>query len=182
MRRSGTASALLLIDFINPSLGRGDRRFTRSVLKAAQHTAALARRARRARMPVIYANDHFGNWQSNFSALLESCRRGRGCGRRLLELLEPAPADYAVLKPRHSAFYGTPLEFLLDELGVRRLILTGIETDICVLCTAQDAHMRKLKVWVPRNCTASRSRARFAAALSFMKVNLKADTRAAGSV
>jgi len=174
-------SALLIIDFINPTLGRGAGQFARRAVKAAQHTAALAQRARRARMPVIYANDHFGNWQSDFSALLEACRRGARCAREVISLLEPGPRAYAVLKPRHSAFYGTPLEFLLDELGVQRLVLTGIEADICVLCTAQDAHMRRLKLWVPRNCVASRSPARHAAALSFMRINLKADTRSSAS-
>ena len=82
-----------------------------------------------------------------------------------------------MLKPRHSAFYGTPLEFLLSELGTRLLVIAGLETDQCVLCTAQDAYMRKFKLWVPRNCVASRSSARLSAALGFMKANLKADHR-----
>ena len=76
-----------------------------------------------------------------------------------------------------SAFYGTPFEFLADELQVTRLVLAGIEADICGMYTAHDAYMRKFKLWIPRNCVASRSSARLNAALEFMRVNLKAETR-----
>ena len=128
---------------------------------------------------MIYANDHFGNWQADMPKLIEKCRDGGGCAAGILELLEPGPDDYTILKPRHSAFYGTPLEFLLDELGTRKLIIAGIETDICVLFAAQDAHMRRFGLWVPRNCVASRSAARHAAALAFIATNLKAKVQAA---
>jgi len=102
-------SALLVVDFINPALGRRAGQFARRALKAAQYTAELGRRARRAGMPVIYANDHFGNWQSDFSALIDACRRGASCSREVIRLIEPGPRDYTVLKPRHSAFYGALL-------------------------------------------------------------------------
>jgi nicotinamidase-related amidase len=177
LRAGKSASALLLVDFIHPLLGRGG--FARATLRAAQHAAVLSRRMRRTGVPLIYANDHFGNWRSDFAALLDKCRGSGGCAREVLALLEPTDRDFAVLKPRHSAFYGTPLEFLLDDLGIERLVLAGIEADICILHTAQDAHMRKLKLWVPRNCVASKSQARLAAALDFMKANLGADTRPA---
>ena len=175
--RTRTSTALLLIDFVNPLLADGGSRFIGCALRAAHETAELKRKARRARLPVIYANDHFGHWQADFPALLEQCRR-KGCPGKLVSLIEPGPSDYRVLKPRHSAFYGTPLEFLLEELCVTRLILTGIEADICVMYTAHDAYMRKFRLWVPQNCVASRAAPRLAAALKCMKSNLKADTRA----
>jgi len=80
-----------------------------------------------------------------------------------------------VLKPRHSAFYGTPLEFLLSELGTHRLVIAGLETDQCILCTAQDAYMRKFSLRVPRNCVATRFPAKGAAALDLMRDHLGAD-------
>jgi nicotinamidase-related amidase len=174
--RKTAKTALLLIDVVNPLLEQQGARFIGSVLRAGRHAADLKRAARRARVAVIYANDHFGNWQADFPALLGECRNGT-CAGQLIALLEPGPQDYTVLKPRHSAFYGTPLEFLLDELRVTKLILAGIEADICVMYTAHDAYMRKFNLWVPRNCVASRSPERLSAALGFMKVNLKADTR-----
>ena len=180
-RRPARGTALVLVDFIHLLLDEGGPQFVRAVVRAARATAALRAHAHRRKVPVIYANDNFGNWHSDFPALLDACRRRGGSVCELVDLLAPGPRDFSILKPRHSAFYGTPLEFLLDELKVRRLILTGIEADICVMYTANDAYMRKYELWIPRNCTASRSTSRLAAALAFMKTNLKAETRPANS-
>ena len=87
-------------------------------------------------VPVIYANDHFGGWTRDFSELVRQCEAGTA-GSEVARLLQPEPDDYSVLKPRHSVFYGTPLEFLRDELGIRRLVLTGIAADTCVLFTVK---------------------------------------------
>lgn len=174
-RGNTSANAILVIDFVNPLLETNARAYVDAALQAAQHSARLLRQAERERIPVIYANDNFGNWQSNFPSLLAACG-GQSRAGEIVSLLQPAEGDYTVLKPRHSAFYGTPLEFLLDELEVRRLIMVGIETDICVMHTANDAYMRKFELWVPGNCTASRAPSGVAAALQLMKRNLKADT------
>ena len=170
-------TALLLIDFVHILVADGGSQLPGAAVAAAQNAASLKEGAKKHGIPIIYANDNFGNWRSDFPSLVEACMRRRGCAGRLAELLRPEPDDFTLLKPRHSAFFGTPLEFLLDELAVKRLILAGLETDVCVMYTAQDAHMRKFGLWVPRNCTASRSKARQAAALAFMRQNLKADTR-----
>jgi nicotinamidase-related amidase len=45
--------------------------------------------------------------------------------------------DYFVLKPKHSAFYQTPLDILLKHLGARRLILIGLCTNSCVVAIGQ---------------------------------------------
>ena len=54
-----------------------------------------------------------------------------------------------VIKARHSIFYGTPLEYLLQELEVDRLVLTGQVTEQCVLYSALDAYVRNYEVAVP---------------------------------
>jgi nicotinamidase-related amidase len=171
---------LLLIDFINLLPGGDNASLGPRAAGAARNAALLKHQAKAARLPVIYANDNFGDWQADFPSLVQKCRRRRGYAHELAEILRPSGDDFSVLKPMHSAFYGTPLEFLLDELAVRRLILTGVEADICVLFTAQDAYMRKYELWVPANCVASRSERRLRSALEFMRHNLKASTRATG--
>jgi nicotinamidase-related amidase len=176
-RKRPPRTALLLVDFVHALVAEGGAQLSASALKAARNTARLKDQARRAGISVIYANDHFGNWRSDFPSLVQACREQGGCAAELVNLLEPGPADFSILKPRHSAFFGTPLEFLLDELGVRSLILTGMEADVCVMYTAHDAYMRKFGLRVPRNCVAARSSSRMSAALTFMKQNLKADTR-----
>jgi len=69
----------------------------------------------------------------------------------------------------------------LDELGIERLVLVGLEADICVLYTANDAYMRKFGLWIPANCTACRASDGLKAALTLMKRNLKADIRRFGT-
>jgi isochorismate hydrolase len=66
--------------------------------------------------------------------------------------------DYFVLKPMHSAFFQTPLEILLHYLGATSLILTGLATNSCIVCTAHDAKMRNFSLYVPADCSAARTR------------------------
>ena len=79
------------------------------------------------------------------------------CAGRVVQLLVPGKEDYFVLKPKHSAFYATPLELLLTYLKVSTLILTGIAGDVCVLFTAGDAFLRDYHLFVPSDCIASQS-------------------------
>jgi nicotinamidase-related amidase len=57
----------------------------------------------------------------------------------------------------HSAFYQTPLHLLLHHLGASSIILAGLATNSCVLCTAHDANMRDFKVIVVTDCCAART-------------------------
>ena len=57
----------------------------------------------------------------------------------------------------HSAFYQTPLDLLLRELGATSIVLSGLATNSCILCTAHDADMRNIKIIVPRDCWAVRT-------------------------
>lgn len=147
-------AALLLIDFINPMDFDGGERLAPRAVAAARATRRLKRQAVAEGVPVIYVNDNFGDWRASFEVVMRRCESS-GRGRELAALLRPEAADVSILKPRHSAFYGTPLEFLLDELGSDALVLTGLQAHICVLFTAHDAYLRRYRLWVPRDCVAS---------------------------
>ena len=69
--------------------------------------------------------------------------------------MRPTRDDFFVLKPKHSGFYDTTLESLLGDLKIRRVIVTGIAGNICVLFTANDAYMRGLKIVAPADCIVS---------------------------
>lgn len=172
-------SALLLVDFINLLDFDGARRLAPRAIAAAKRTAALKARAQRRRIPCIYVNDLFGHWTWSLGDLVEACRSRGGAAATLAELLAPRKGDIPVLKPRHSGFYGTPLEFLLEELNVRQLIITGIAADNCVFATAQDAYVREFKVRVPSDCIAAESAAIERSVLAHMQRTLKADIRKA---
>ena len=169
--------ALVLIDVIN------DFDFPRAeallgyALPAAERIATLKERARRSQIPIIYANDNFGRWRSDFRQQIEHCLKEGRRGAHIVELLKPAEDDYFVLKPMHSGFFSTTLDVLLERLQVQRLVLTGFAADICVLYTANDAYMRDFKVAVPSDCVASETKRQYRFALEHMTRRLKADTR-----
>jgi nicotinamidase-related amidase len=169
--------ALVLIDVINDFDFPQAEALLRHALPAAERIAALKERARRARIPTIYANDNFGRWRSDFHQQIQHCLKKGLPGRRIVELLKPAEDDYFVLKPMHSGFFSTTLEVLLERLEVRRLILTGFAADICVLYTANDAYMRDFEVAIPLDCVASETKRQYRFALEHMAQRLKADTR-----
>ncbi len=156
--------ALLLIDFFHPCSYAGMGRIGPSAARAASRTVVLRARARRQGIPVIYVNDNFGDWASNFARLVHACAQLGSAAGTVARALAPAGEPF-VLKPRHSAFYGTPLEFLLDELKVNALVLTGLATDACITMTALDAHVRRFELWIPRDCVAASSDATSRAAL-----------------
>jgi nicotinamidase-related amidase len=169
--------ALLLIDVINDLEFEGSEGLAKQVIAIAQNIAALKRRAKRASVPVVYINDNFGKWQSDFSRLIAHCLENEVRGRPLAQLLRPDPDDYFVLKPKHSGFYSTTLDTLLDYLRARTLIIAGIAGNICVLFTANDAFMRDFHLIVPSDCIASNTPEDNQFALRHMHDILQADIR-----
>src|SRR4026207_1113482 len=63
--------ALLLIDWINDLEFDGGDRLVPHGLQAAGAAAGFRRRAKQAGIPVIYCNDNFGKWRSDFRTLLK---------------------------------------------------------------------------------------------------------------
>jgi nicotinamidase-related amidase len=152
-------SALLLIDVINDLDFEGSDVLVAQAEPMSLRLAALKRRATEAGVPTIYVNDNFGQWRSDFRQTVAHCTARSSPGRRVSQRLRPTSRDYFVLKPKHSGFYDTTLDTLLDSLRIHRVILTGIAGNICVLFTANDAYMRDLKVFAPADCIVSNTAA-----------------------
>lgn len=166
--------ALLLIDVINDLEFDGGEQLLPAALDMARNLRSLKHRAKLAGIPVIYVNDNFGRWRSDFRCQVEHCLEAGIRGREITEMLHPDPDDYFVLKPAHSGFYASSLEVLLASLKVRTLILTGLAGNICVLYTANDAYMRGFNLIVPPDCTASNDPKLNDQALVQMKTYLRA--------
>jgi nicotinamidase-related amidase len=164
---------LLLVDFVNPLEFHGAAALAPAAIAAARAAARLRRRLPDAR--VVFANDHYGHWRRSFPELWQRCADDAGAAGTIARLLRPRRRDFTILKPRHSAFFATPLELLLDELKCRRVIVTGLAADSCVLFSAADAYLRGYSVWVPQDCVAAESPARLRHALDHMRTILKAD-------
>lgn len=170
--------AMLVIDMINAFDFDGAQAMFPRALAAAKAIAALKKRARQARVPVVYVNDNFGKWRSDLRSLLAHCLQANERAQAIAELLRPDEEDYFVLKPKHSGFQFTTLGVLLAHLGAETLVLTGVAGNFCVLFTAHDAYMRDFHLVVPCDCVASQTEADDRYALEHMGNVTKADTRA----
>lgn len=153
--RERAAAALLIMDMISDFDFPDGARFARAARRIAPRIQRLKERAGRAGIATIYTNDNPGRWDSDRAALLARCGDAESPGADIVKRLAPAEQDYFILKPRHSAFYATPLEELLRALGTRRLILSGVSSHQCVLFTATDAHVRHYELVVPSDCIAA---------------------------
>ena len=168
-----TGTALLLIDVINDLAFEGSAALVAQAEPMATRLAALKRRASAAGVPAIYINDNFGQWRSDFRQTVAHCTSRSSPGRRVSQRLRPTSRDYFVLKPKHSGFFDTTLDTLLETLRIRRVILTGIAGNICVLFTANDAYMRDLKIFAPADCIVSNTAAENDHALRQIETVLK---------
>jgi nicotinamidase-related amidase len=77
-------------------------------------------------------------------------------GAEILDGLDRRPDDVVVTKKRSSAFFNTDLDFILNGLGVRRLVVGGTSTNWAIESTVRDGDSRDLEMIVVREATASR--------------------------
>jgi len=166
-------TALLLIDVINDLAFDGSEALVAQAQSMAAPLAQLKRRATAAGVPTIYINDNFGRWRSDFRRTVAHCTAHTSPGWRVSRRLRPTTRDYFVLKPKHSGFFDTTLDTLLETLRIQRVILTGMAGNICVLFTANDAHMREYKIFAPADCIVSNTAADNDYALRQIKTVLK---------
>jgi nicotinamidase-related amidase len=174
-------TALVVIDMLSPY----DYEDAEKVAESAERTigpirSLIDQASGEDDVDVIYVNDNYSDWDSSREELIENALNG---GRP--DLVEPIlPPDGAsfVLKARHTIFYGTPLEYLLWQRDVERLVLVGQVTEQCILYSALDAYVRHLRVSVPPDGVAHIYEDLAAAALDMMKRNMRAELTASGEV
>jgi len=173
MSKSSSNSALIVVDMINSYDFEDAERLRASVEETLPCMADLVRRAQEAEVRTVYVNDNHGAWHQGRAELLESTLAGG-----YPELVEPiAPGDDVdfIVKARHSIFYETPLEYLLREGDIERLILIGQVTEQCILYSALDAYIRHFQVHVPPDAVAHIHEDLAEAALKMMEINMDAD-------
>ncbi|HEV7799291.1 MAG TPA: isochorismatase family cysteine hydrolase [Pyrinomonadaceae bacterium] len=175
-------AALLLIDVVNDFEFENGERLLKLAIPVGKQIAKLKSRAKRAGVPVIYVNDNFGKWRSDLNKIVAHCLEDGVRGEPFAKLVLPDEEDYFVLKPKHSGFYSTSLELLLEHIGSRSLILAGIAGNNCVLFTANDAYMRDFQLFIPADCVVSESEEENQYALKQMEKVLKADIRIAAEL
>jgi len=165
-------SALIVIDMINTYDHDDAALLIPSVEESLPAVTRLLHRARELDVPVIYVNDNFGQWRSHHGEILERALKGPHAD--LVRPVAPDDASLFVVKARHSAFYETPLGYLLTQQGVDHVVLCGQVTEQCVLYSALDAHIRHLRVTVARDAVAHIHPDLAEAALRMMERNMGA--------
>jgi nicotinamidase-related amidase len=174
--------ALLLVDVLNDLDFPDAEELLNKAPTLAKNIAALKRRCRRVEIPAIYVNDNRGKWRSDASDVIQQCLREDGPGRSLVEPLVPLQEDYIVLKPKHSAFYATPLDILLSYVRAKTIILLGLPTDACILTTACEIHIGDLDLYVPSDCVAASDQKLHRMAIELMKKSFDAHTAASRNI
>lgn len=172
--------ALIIIDMINPYDHEDAEQLVTSAEGTVPVITGLLRTARAKGTPVIYANDNFGNWRSHHGEIVEAALAG--ARPDLVEPLRPDEESLFVVKARHSIFYETPLPYLLRQLGADHLVLCGQVTEQCILYSALDAHIRHMRLTVPRDAVAHIHSDLAEAALRMMERNMGAEVCAAQDV
>jgi nicotinamidase-related amidase len=169
------STALIVVDVLNPYDHEDADQLVESMATVVSNIAELVRRARDEDMPVIYVNDNYGHWNSSSDKLLRAALEGRH--PELVEPLRPPEDASFVIKARHSIFYETPLEYLLRQVGVERIMLCGQVTEQCILYSALDAYVRHFDVAVPPDAVAQIDAQLADAALEMMRRNMRADVQ-----
>jgi len=167
-------TAVLFIDVINDFKFHGGEKLLHHTNNILPHLKRLKAFARENNLPIIYINDHYGVWQADFQKIIKHCTNEYS--QEIIQEIKPDDTDYFLIKPQHSAFFQTPLQSLLHELGKTRLIVAGIAGDICILFTAKDAYMYKYDMHIPENCMASEDKDGNDYALYLMQSVMKAKT------
>ncbi len=122
----------------------------------------------RKKMPVIFTQDWHRRDDVEFKIWKPHCIENTR-GAEIIDEISVGDKDYIIRKRRYSAFFGTDLDLTLRELEIRKLYLTGVLTNICVLHTAGDAALRGYGIAVIKDCTAALNDYDYEYALHHMK-------------
>ncbi len=63
-------------------------------------------------------------------------------GHDIIDELKPALGEPVIDKPGKGSFYATDLERILLNRGIKRLVVTGVTTEVCVQTTVREANDR----------------------------------------
>ena len=121
--------ALLLVDVVN-DFRHEDGEALLSSFRARQPRLVDRLDQAKGSLPVVYANDDWGRWDGDAPRMVRDAVTN-GLGGELVAQVAPRAGEPVVPKPRYSAFDSTPLAILLEHLGVERILLAGMATEMC---------------------------------------------------
>ena len=171
-----SGAVLILVDVINDLDFPDNEYLVRQADGLADRIVVLKKRCAAANIPIVYVNDNRGKWRSDVQEVVSQAQRDGAPGRSFARKLAPGAADYVVLKPKHSIFFATPLDLILEHLGVHIVIVAGITTNACILISAGELFVRGFRLVVPSDCVAALTHDLHQKALALMNDSFKTDT------
>ncbi|MGQ9759287.1 MAG: cysteine hydrolase family protein [Candidatus Methanomethylicaceae archaeon] len=142
-------AALLIIDMLNDFVY--GRLATPTNKEIIPNIKRILIQARKSKIPVIYVCDsHLPEVDWELKLWGPHAIVGTKGAEVVIEL-KPEEGDFIIKKRRYSGFFQTDLGILLRELGVDTLLLTGIDTSICIRHTAADAFFRGYSLIIPKD-------------------------------
>ena len=169
--------AVVLVDVISEFDFEDADQLLAHARPATRRIQRFVERARRTDTPVVYVNDNDNRWDESFDGRVARVLQGDSPGQPIAEALRPRAGDLSVLKPKHSAFHATALEYLLAHHAIEEIVFVGWQAHLCILVSAYDAHMLGYRVTAPRDCVASNTSDQIETALHVMESAVEADTR-----
>jgi len=128
-----------------------------AVRRIIPNIKALLEDARIKGLPLIFTQDWHSPEDDEFAVWGRHCVEYTRGAELIDELAEVEERAFVVRKTRYTAFFETELEAHLREKGIKKLIIVGVATNICVLHTAIDASLRGFEIIIPEDCVAALS-------------------------
>jgi nicotinamidase-related amidase len=166
------STALIVVDMLNRYDHDDAEPLIASVEQQLPTISRLVQAAQDHDVLTVYVNDNYGDWSANAAKLSDNALEGRRPD--LVEPIVPAAHMPFVIKARHSIFYETPVEYLLRQERIERVVLTGQVTEQCILYSALDAYVRHFEVTIARDAVAHIHEDLAESALRMMELNMRA--------
>jgi len=166
-------TALVVVDAQNDFMKPSGKLYAKDSEKIIPAIKKLLSKARDAGATIVFTQDWHVKDDPEFKIWGEHTVAGTW-GAEIVEELKPGEADIIIRKPSYDAFYSTPLDHILRSKGIKKLILTGLLGNICVLCTAIGAAVRGYELVIPVDAVFSLSEFDQVSSLRFMNSVLKA--------
>ena len=145
-------TALLIIDMLNEYLNPEGKIYCEAGREIIGNISLLKNHFKQNGNPVVYVNtSHINGGDPETAKWGLHAMRGTW-GAEVIPELQPDDSDYIVLKRTYDGFYNTELEITLRSMNVDTVVVCGIHTHVCVLCTSLGAFYRGFNVIALEDC------------------------------
>ncbi len=159
--------AILVVDMLNDFV-TGALKCDRG-LAIIPKTVELVEFARNNNIPVIFCNDaHIKGVDHELKLWGDHAIAGTK-GAEVIPELGVKEGDYVIPKRRYSGFFHTDLDLLLNELGVKKVVICGLHTHMCVRHTSADAYCLGYDVIIAKDATDSFTKLDYDYGIEYLK-------------